>query len=411
MQAYLVGGYVRDKLLGMDPADRDWVVVGETPASMLKAGYQLVGKEFPVFIHPHSREVYALARTGRGKGLVHDGRTVFTDQSVTLEQDLARRDLTINAMAMTPDGELIDPFGGSKDLANKILRHVGPGFADDPVRVLRIARFVARYDFVIAEETKALIQEMSESGLLDSLVPERVWAELEKALSGRNPDVFIETLRSLGALEKIFPEIDCHFGVPQTEKYHPEIDTGIHLLLALKVSARLSDDPMVRFGVLVHDFGKCLTEKVILPRHIGHEEAGVKVVERFCDRLLVPTKYRRFGRICSRYHLHMHRVFELKPRSLVDLFDNIGALKRPEDLERFILVCQSDAQGREGMQDSPYGQKDFVKQVFEIVVNVGSKDIAQEGVFGKVFGEKLYKKRIAAVKDKIDQIRQNHVKT
>jgi tRNA nucleotidyltransferase (CCA-adding enzyme) len=401
MQAYIVGGYVRDRLLGLEPKDRDWVVVGATPEQMLDQGYRLVGKDFPVFLHPLTKEVYALARTERSGAQQHQGRQVFTDPGVTLREDLERRDLTINAMAMTETEELIDPLHGAEDLQSKTLRHVGPGFRDDPVRVLRTARLAARYGFSIAGDTRALIRAMLENRELDGLVPERVWSELQKALEEEHPDCFVATLRELGALRRVFPEIDRLFGVPQPENYHPEIDTGIHTLMALRRACELSPDPLVRFGTLVHDLGKGVTPKAELPRHIGHEKAGVDLVDALCERYRAPSAYRRFGRLCAEYHLHMHRAAELRPKTLLRLFTDLGAFRHPEALARFLLVCQADAQGREGLHDAPYPQADYVKTMFAAAAGVSSAGIARHGLSGEAFGRELHRLRIQAVKDRM----------
>jgi len=398
MKSFLVGGYVRDKLLGFTPVDRDWVVVGETPQSMLSQGYQLVGKNFPVFLHPVTNESYALARTDRNQAVNVNGRPVFTDSNVTLEEDLARRDLTINAMAMTDSEKLIDPFNGLDDLENKILRHVGDSFREDPIRVLRIARFAARYQFEIASETKKLIGSMCSDGCFTNLVPERVWAELNKALSEDHPDVFIEQLRDLGALEKIFPELDCLFGIPQTEKHHPEIDTGTHLLLAMKIAAEISPNPMVRFGTLMHDLGKCATDKSILPRHIGHEKAGVAIVDHFSKKHGVPSKFQQFGHICSEYHPYMHQAFDLKPSTLVRLFEKIGAFHQPTLLQYFFLVCEADARGRKGFESIDYPQSDYMSSVFDVVSKVSISELDISRLEGKEIGEALTRLRVSAAK-------------
>jgi len=398
METYIVGGYVRDKLLGLNPKDRDWVVVGSSTEEMLAKGFRKVGKEFPVFLHPQTAEEYALARTEQHKAKAPQEAIAIFSPNVTLEEDLGRRDLTINAMAMLPDGQLIDPFGGEADLRNKQLRHVAASFSDDPVRILRTARFAATYNFSIAPETIGFIQQMVRQHLLDGLTPERVWAELEKAMRAPYPDRFISSLREMKALEVLFPEIDRLFGVPQPEVHHPEIDTGIHLLLSLQRAAQLSEDPLVRFGVLVHDLGKGITRKAMLPRHIGHEKAGVTLVDALCKRWRIPKAYQQFGRICSTFHLHTHRAYELRPDTLVKLFESIGAFRDTENLNRFLLVCQADAQGRKGLETKPYPQTDFLKQVFKAAAGVSSEAIRQTGVEGNVFGDVLRNNRIAATK-------------
>ncbi len=404
MKSYIVGGYVRDKLLGLEPKDRDWVVVGSTVDEMLNQGYQLIGKEFPVFLHPKTKEIYALARTERTTSQQIKDRRIFADPNVSLEDDLEKRDLTINAMAMTKNGELIDPFNGARDLKAKVLRHVSPSFREDPVRVLRTARLAARYGFFIADETHSLIQTMLEEDDLDELVPERIWSELQKTLEEAHPDIFITKLREMGVLAKIFPEIDRLFGVPQTEKYHPEIDTGVHMLMTLKKAVALSPDPVVRFGALVHDLGKGITKASMLPRHIGHEKKGVRLVEQLCNRLRAPNRYQQFGKICAEYHLHVHRAFELTPKTFVKMFTNIGAFKRPGDLDQFLLVCQADAQGRKGLDDSPYPQAEYVKAIFDEAAAISTEEIAKTGLKGEAFGDELHQRRMYGISQKIVQI-------
>lgn len=405
METYIVGGYVRDTLLGLHPKDRDWVVVGSSVEEMLEQGYQKIGKEFPVFLHPRTAEVYALARTER-KGVTQE-TDAYASPDVTLEEDLERRDLTINAMAMLPDGQLIDPFGGEDDLQKRQLRHVAATFSEDPVRVLRTARFAARYGFSIAPDTLSFIHQMVADDSLDVLAAERVWAELAKALSESHPDRFIHSLREMNALERVFPEIDRLFGVPQPEAHHPEIDTGTHILLALKIAAQLTEDPLVRFGVLVHDLGKGITKKSLLPRHIGHEGAGVKLVDALCERYRIPRRYQQFGRICSKYHLHTHRAYELKPGTVINMFESIGAFKQPDNLNRFLLVCQADAQGRTGLESKPYPQADYLKQIFEAAAKVSTEPINKAGLVGKAFGDKLHSLRISAARQMIQQLRES----
>jgi tRNA nucleotidyltransferase (CCA-adding enzyme) len=322
MQKYLVGGAVRDKLLGYPVYELDWVVVGETPESMIKQGFRAVGKDFPVFLHPETQEEHALARTERKTAPGYKGFIVHADTDVTLEQDLLRRDLTINAIAMTPEGEIIDPYGGCDDLGKRLFRHVSPAFAEDPVRILRVARFAARYHhlgFTLAPDTAELMQAMVVAGEVDHLVPERVWVELLKALNERSPSAFFYTLKDVGALEKIFPEIYNLFGVPQPPKYHPEIDTGIHVMMSLEQAALLSTKAEVRFAALVHDLGKALSPKDNLPHHYGHETKGVPVLEALCDRLRVPNAFKSLALHVMEYHTHCHKVTDLKPSTLVDL--------------------------------------------------------------------------------------------
>jgi len=365
MKIYLVGGAVRDALLGIGKADRDYVVVGATVQEMLAQGYQQVGRDFPVFLHPQTREEHALARTERKTGPGHTGFAFVADPTVTLEEDLARRDLTINAMARAADGSLIDPFDGSSDLEQRILRHVSPAFSEDPLRVLRVARFAARFahlGFTIADSTMALMTQMSSSGELDHLVAERVWTEMEKAMRERSPAVFVQVLRDCGAMRVILPEVDALFGVPQPEQYHPEVDSGVHTLMCVEQAAALSDDPVVRFATLVHDVGKGLTPKDNWPHHYGHEHLGIKAVTALCQRLRVPKKYATIARLASEYHTHCHRVAELRPVTILRLLESLDAFRRPEQMELFLLVCEADARGRTGFEQRPYPQADILRR-------------------------------------------------
>ncbi|MGZ8975796.1 multifunctional CCA addition/repair protein, partial [Methylomagnum sp.] len=331
MKAYLVGGAVRDALLGRPVKERDWVVVGETPDSMTARGFRPVGKDFPVFLHPKTKEEYALARTERKTAPGYRGFVVHAEPDVSLEQDLLRRDLTINAIAQDEDGGLIDPHGGAQDLAGRVLRHVSPAFAEDPVRILRLARFAARYaplGFQVAEETRELMRAMIEAGEVDALVPERVFAELAKALSEPTPGEFFTVLRECGALARLFPEIDRLFGVPQPPQHHPEVDTGVHTLLVLAEAVKLSEDPAVRFAALTHDLGKGLTDPALWPRHHGHEKAGLSALDVLCDRLKVPNNYRKLAERVMRYHGHCHRALELRPGKVVDLLQRLEAFRQ-----------------------------------------------------------------------------------
>ncbi|MDD1632554.1 MAG: multifunctional CCA addition/repair protein, partial [Methylococcaceae bacterium] len=353
MEIYLVGGAVRDKLLGFPVIEKDWVVIGETPESMVKQGFRPVGKDFPVFLHPQSHDEYALARTERKTAPGYKGFAVHASPEVSLEQDLIRRDLTINAMAMTKQGQLIDPYGGQQDLENKIFRHISPAFAEDPVRILRVARFAARYKylgFTLAEETRELMQSMVAAGEVDYLVPERVWAELLKGLKEQSPSAFFYILKDCTALEKIFPEINCLFGVPQPEKYHPEIDTGLHCMLCLEQAAQLSTSPEVRFAALVHDLGKGITPKDIWPHHYGHEENGLHVLEKLCARLRVPNSFKTLAMHVMQYHMHCHKAFELRASTLTDVLAMLGAFKTKNTLPEFLLACEADAKGRTGFE-------------------------------------------------------------
>ena len=405
LEVYQVGGGVRDQLLNRPHADRDWVVIGATPQLMTERGFRQVGRDFPVFLHPDSNEEYALARTERKTGPGHKGFEVHADPSVTLEQDLARRDLTINAMALTPDGDLVDPFHGAQDLQQGILRHVSPAFPEDPLRVLRLARFAAAYAFEVAPETTRLARRISASGELETLTPERVWQELHKALTTPLPSRFVKVLRELGALRVLFPEIDTLFGVPQTAHYHPEIDTGIHLLMALDAVSRLTDDPLVRFAVLVHDLGKGTTPREFWPRHIGHEARGVPLVNHLCRRYRVPRHYQWLGQNTSRYHLHAHRAFELKPSTLLKLLSGLDAYRREQDFQRFLLACEADARGRKGLEQKDYPQAAYLQAVYAAANSVDTERIRQLGLQGEAFGQELHRARVAAVKSLLSQTR------
>ena len=400
LQTYVVGGWVRDRLLGRAASDRDWVVVGATPEEMLARGFQQVGRDFPVFLHPVTKEEYALARTERKTAPGHRGFEVHAAPDVTLEQDLARRDFTVNAMAMTPDGRLIDPFGGARDLQAGLLRHVSPAFEEDPLRVLRLARFAAQLGFQAAPETLALARLMSRSGELDHLTPERVWQETQKAMAAPRPRRFVEVLREVDALAVLFPEIDALFGVPQPPRWHPEIDTGIHLLLCLDAAAALTDDPLVRFAVLVHDLGKGTTPRSEWPHHRAHEARGVPLVEGLCQRYRVPNHYRRLGIMVTREHLLVHRAFELRPPTLLKFLERLDAFRRPDDFERFLLACQADARGRLGHEQDPCPEIDYLRRAFEAARQVTADDIGGQ-VQGKALGEairELRRRRIAQVR-------------
>ena len=352
----MVGGAVRDKLLDLPVTDHDWVVTGATPEEMIALGYRQVGKDFPVFLHPRTQEEYALARTERKVGRGYKGFVVDASTEVTLEDDLRRRDLTINAMAESPDGVLIDPFNGAEDLRHRRLRHVSPAFAEDPVRILRVARFAARFaslGFEIVSETMDLMRAMVESGEADALVPERVWAECARALGEAVPSRFISVLRDCGALARILPELDRLFGVPQPEAHHPEIDTGVHALLALDQAAALTTDTAVRFAVLVHDLGKGVTPRSEWPRHIGHEEESVRLILEMCARLRTPNEYRDLAVLVARYHTLCHRAESLRAATVFKVLEGTDALRRPARFAQFLLACEADARGRLGRALSP----------------------------------------------------------
>lgn len=401
MEFYLVGGAVRDKLLDFPVKERDWVVLGETPEAMMKKGFRPVGKDFPVFLHPETQEEYALARTERKTAPGYKGFLIHAAPDVTLEQDLIRRDLTINAMAMTPDGQLIDPYDGQQDLERRILRHVSPAFAEDPVRILRVARFAARYQhlgFTVAEETRVLMESMVNAGEVDHLVPERVWAELNKAISEQSPSAFFYTLKHCGALKHVFPEINRLFGVPQPEKYHPEIDTGVHVMLCLEQAALLSASAEVRFAALVHDLGKGITPEALWPHHYGHEQKGLSVLEALCMRLRVPNSFKSLSQQVMRYHTHCHKVFELRAATLTDMLADLGAFKNENTLlDQFLVACEADAKGRTGFETILYRQADFVRKAAQAAAAIDVSDILGRETEGSKIGVAIRQRRIEAV--------------
>jgi tRNA nucleotidyltransferase (CCA-adding enzyme) len=361
MKTYLVGGAVRDALLGRPCTERDYVVVGAQPDDLLALGYRPVGKDFPVFLHPQSGDQYALARTERKTGAGYYGFATHFSPDVTLEEDLARRDLTINAMARLAEGDdVVDPYGGRRDLAARVLRHVSPAFVEDPLRVLRVARFAARFaplGFTIAAETMALMGEIVRSGELQALVAERVWVETERALGEARPTVYFEVLRECGALAALFPEIDRLFGVPQPERWHPEIDTGIHTLQVLDVARELSTETTVRFAALVHDLGKGVTPPERWPSHVGHEQTGAAIVGQLCERLKVPTEHRDLGQLAAREHQRIHRALELRDDTILEVLEASDAFRRPDRFDRLLLACEADARGRgPELRARPYPQ-------------------------------------------------------
>jgi len=398
MKIYRVGGAVRDRLLGLPMVDCDWVVVGASEEEMLALGYRRVGKDFPVFLHPDTQEEYALARTERKQGSGYTGFTVDAARSVTLAQDLARRDLTINAMAEAADGTVVDPYGGHADLRQGLLRHVTAAFAEDPLRALRVARFAARFDFLVAPETRVLLRAITDSGELATLTPERVWRELERALGEAHPQRFFEVLRDCGALRVVLPEVDALFGVPQPAQHHPEIDCGAHLLLCLMQATEAGANTRVRFALLTHDLGKATTPTALLPQHIGHEERSVHLLDGLCDRLRVPQAYRELAVLVARHHTNVHRALELRVSTMVDLFDKIDAYRRPERFEELLLACECDARGRSGLEDRPYPQAARLRAALVITraVEVAAL-VAQHGAGPKIRAL-LREARIAALK-------------
>jgi tRNA nucleotidyltransferase (CCA-adding enzyme) len=397
---------VRDKQLGLPVSDRDYVVVGATPDEMAAQGFKPVGADFPVFLHPDTKEEYALARTERKSGRGYKGFTVYAAPDVTLEDDLRRRDLTVNAMAETLDGRLIDPFGGAADLEKKLLRHVSPAFAEDPVRILRVARFAARFaprGFRVADETIALMRTMVATGEVDHLVPERVWTELERALGEDAPSRFFEVLRVCDALGKLFPELDALYGVPQPPRHHPEIDTGVHVMLVVDLAAQLSTDARVRFASLMHDVGKGTTPKDELPRHAGHEARGAAMIEKFCERLRAPNEYRDLAVLVARHHLLCHRLFELRPGTVLDLLESLDAFRRPERVAMFATACEADARGRTGLEDNPYPQRAQLLRALGAACAIDTAAIAAaaigDGKTGEAIGASIRERRVRAIKE------------
>jgi tRNA nucleotidyltransferase (CCA-adding enzyme) len=401
MQTYLVGGAVRDSLLNRKVVDHDHVVVGAMPEDMLALGYKPVGKDFPVFLHPTTGEEYALARTERKTGRGYHGFVFQADATVTLEQDLARRDLTINAIARDEHGVLTDPYHGVRDIEARVLRHVSPAFVEDPVRILRVARFAARFaplGFTIAAETMALMQQMVRDGEVDHLVAERVWTEARKALAEAQPSAFVRVLRECGALEVLFPELDALYGVPQRAEFHPEVDTGVHLEMVLDAAARIAPgDDVVGFCALTHDLGKALTPSEELPRHVGHEHRGVAPLRALCARLKVPTEHATLAELVCREHLNAHRAFELKPATVLKLLSALDALRRPARLELFLAACEADKRGRLGHEHDPYPQADYLRAARAAAAAVESASFVARGLAGPAIGEAMQQARIDAI--------------
>jgi len=406
VRTYIVGGAVRDELLGRPSADRDYVVVGATPEAMRAAGFRPVGKDFPVFLHPQTHEEYALARTERKSGHGYHGFTFHASPDVTLEQDLARRDLTINAMARGEDGGLVDPFGGRRDLEAKILRHVGPAFAEDPVRILRLARFAARFDdFTVAPETLALMRGIVDCGEVDHLVAERVWQELAKGLSEAKPSRMFEVLRDCGALARLLPEVEALFGVPQRADYHPEIDAGVHTMMVIDQSARHGFALPVRFAALTHDLGKATTPADILPRHLGHEQRSATLVEALCARLRVPNDCRDLALIMARHHGAVHRAAELRPATVVELFEKTDALRRPERFRQLLDACLCDFTGRLGWENRPYASPQRLLTALAAVDAVPAGEIAAACSERGSIPERIRAARIEAVRRALQDAR------
>lgn len=400
MDIYLVGGAVRDELLGLPVTERDWVVVGATPAALRAQGFRSVGKDFPVFLHPETHEEYALARTERKVSPGYHGFQFHAAPEVTLEEDLQRRDLTINAMARDAQGCLIDPYGGLQDLEARQLRHVSAAFAEDPVRILRLARFHARYadlGFTVAAETLTLMQAMVAAGEVDALTPERVWAETAKALREPHPACFIETLRACGALARVFPELDCLFGVPQQPVYHPEIDTGVHILLCLQMAVRLGADPVTRFAVLVHDLGKGTTPPEEWPRHLDHETRSAELVRSLCARLHIPNQYRDLAVLVAGQHLRCHGAMEARPGTLLKLLELADAFRKPERFQQFLLACEVDARGRQGLAERAYPQAERLQAALQAAVAVPVRPLVARGLTGTELQAAIRQARAQAI--------------
>ena len=397
MKTYLVGGAVRDELLGYPVSERDWVVVGASPQELVDAGFRQVGKDFPVFLHPQTKEEYALARTERKSGRGYTGFAVHCAPEVTLEEDLLRRDLTVNAMARDADGTIIDPYGGQSDLDAKLLRHVSEAFVEDPLRVLRTARFAARYahlGFRVAEETMALMSRIVARGELAYLPAERVWVEMERALGERSPEAFIQVLRHCGALEALLPELAVLFGIPQNADYHPEIDTGTHVLMVLTQSAALLRDSRVAFAALVHDLGKGVTPAEILPSHRAHEHAGLPLVAAVCDRLKVPNAHRQLALSVCEYHLLVHRARELRGATLLKMLEATGALRDEERFEHFLIACEADSRGRLGFENRSYPQADYLRRARSVALSVTAQGLRERGLEGKALGDAIRAERV-----------------
>lgn len=401
MQIYLVGGAVRDQLLEIEVTDQDWLVVGSTPEDMLMQGYQAVGKDFPVFLHPKTKQEHALARTERKSGHGYTGFECYFAPDVTLEQDLMRRDLTINAMAQDNSGHLIDPYGGQADLDKRILRHVSEAFTEDPLRVLRVARFAAKLHhlgFTVAPETMALMKRISNAGELAHLTAERVWQEWHKSLQTHSPHIFLSVLHECGALNCILPELDCLFGIPQPEKWHPDIDTGVHVLMVAEQAAALSNSPLVRFAAQLHDLGKGGTPKEEWPSHKLHEHRGLPIIEQVCERLRVPKDYRQLALLVCEQHTNVHRANELREATVLKVLNKVDAWRKPERLEQVLLCCQADHAGRKGLEEMPYPQRHRFEQAYQVALAVDVQSIIRDGFTGSDIKPQLEKRRLDAIR-------------
>lgn len=399
MKRYLVGGAVRDQLLGINSKDKDWVVVGATPRQMLDAGYVSVGNDFPVFLHPKTKEEHALARTERKSGQGYTGFTFDTSIDVTLEEDLIRRDLTINAIAQDSDGNLYDPYGGCQDIQNKVLRHVSDAFSEDPLRVLRVARFYARYfhlGFTVDDHTKQLMAELADSGELDFLTPERIWKETSRALQEQTPTAYFELLHETKALAKLFPELDALWGVPQPEQHHPEVDSGVHTMMVLNYARQQTDDIDILFACVCHDLGKGITPEHVLPHHYGHEAESKSLAKKACERWKVPNKTKILALLVAEFHTHCHTAFELKPSTMLKLFNNLDVWRQPERFEKFLQCCLADSRGRTGFESREYPQVEYLRTCYQAALSVSVKDVIAEGYQGADIKKRLdYLKKIA----------------
>lgn len=407
MKTYLVGGAVRDALLNRPIKDRDWVVVGSTPQQLLQQGFKAVGKDFPVFLHPKTGEEYALARTERKTSRGYHGFQFTTSPDVSLEEDLLRRDLTINAMAQDNQGDIIDPYGGQQDLKARLLRHVSPAFQEDPVRILRLARFQARlssYGFQVAAETLQLMQDMVAAGEVDALVPERVWQETQSALTEAHPEQFFQVLRACGALEILFPELDRLFGIPQNPQWHPEIDCGEHTLLVLQQACQLSSAPEIRFAALTHDLGKGLTPQTDLPSHPGHEQRSRDLTTALCERLRIPNRYRQLAEHVASYHGHSHKAFKLSAESILAMFEAADAFRKPERFTQFLIACEADSRGRLGAEQQPYPQAPFLQQLLTECQQVDVQSIIRDGFQGVQIKEELHQRRLQKIQKQQKQL-------
>jgi tRNA nucleotidyltransferase (CCA-adding enzyme) len=400
VKIYLVGGAVRDQLLHLNVKDRDWVVVGATPQSMLDNGFTQVGKDFPVFLHPKTKEEHALARTERKSGSGYTGFDVYSAPDVTLNDDLIRRDLSINAIAQSDSGELFDPHNGQLDIKNRLLRHISPAFSEDPLRVIRVARFAARFahlEFTICPTTMKLMTELTQSGELDHLTSERVWQEVANALTTKSPQVFFEVLRECGALKVLFPELDALYGVPNPEKWHPEIDSGIHTMMVLEQAAKLTEDTAIRFAALIHDVGKAVTDPSLWPSHHGHGQRGLAIIEKLCTRLRVPNTYKDLALMVSDHHCKIHRCDDMRKDTIIKLFDKTDAWRKPQRFEQFLLTCEADARGRLHFETEPYPQRDTMLNYFNQANSVNVQDIIKQGITGAAIKPALFKARVCAI--------------